>query len=324
MSPRIEMLAVTVGSLITLHAWQPKAPAVAPPMPPGVVFAALAGGANPAPQTVPIASGAVMQLTSALPPWLTVTVNNSGAQPTATVNVNLASAPAGLSHATIDFASADKRILKKLYALLMTVKPLPDDSAYQVEFRMTGIGGEMGSDQDCKANPNGFDLLHGIVTGREAVKPRENVSYHGTVGRVTSMDLCGTRGKKGPGDDELVWCAASLTGLAGMTVDLELYGESGRGGWLHAKPDGSWFVGTVQGQCETATMKDWQNEYPGGESGGSPDGQAIDESIGALPRLFDAASLRPRLTANSTFIPRGTNNGGNTSGWTMKVLAKLK
>jgi hypothetical protein len=77
MSPRIESLVVLIGSLAIAHAWQPK-PAVAPPMPPAVIFAALTGGANPAPQTVPIASGAVMQLTSALPSWLTVTVSNRG------------------------------------------------------------------------------------------------------------------------------------------------------------------------------------------------------------------------------------------------------
>src|SRR5580765_535186 len=110
MSSRIESLVVVIGSLITIHAWQPKAPAVAPPMPPAVIFAALAGGASPAPQTVPIASGAVMQLTSAPPSWLTVTVSNQGPQSTATVNVNLASAPAGISHASIDFTSADKKI----------------------------------------------------------------------------------------------------------------------------------------------------------------------------------------------------------------------
>ena len=291
-------------------------------MPPGVIFAALAGGANPAAQTVPIANGVAMQVTSALPSWLSVTVSNDGSRSTATVNVNLASAPAGISHATIDLSSADKKILKKLYAWLMTLAPLPDDSAYLVEFRTTGIGGEMGADPDCKANPNGYDLLMGILTGRESVRAGENVRYHGTLGRVTAMDLCGTKGKKGPGDDELVWCAASLTGLAGMKVELEVKAESGRGARLSAEPDGSWFTGSVQGACESTDMKDWEKDYPSGESGGAPGGQDIDESIGTLPRLF--ANGHARLTPNSTFVPRGVNNGGSTSGWTMKVLAKLK
>jgi hypothetical protein len=30
------------------------------------------------------------------------------------------------------------------------------------------------------------------------------------------------------------------------------------------------------------------------------------------------------LTPNTTFVRHGTNNGGNTSYWTTKVLAKLK
>src|SRR5947207_2240171 len=100
MNPRVESVVVILGSLVTIHAWQPKAPAMAPPMPPAVIFAALAGGANPAPQTVPIASGAAMQIASALPAWLTVTVSNQGPQSTATVAVNLANAPAGISHGT--------------------------------------------------------------------------------------------------------------------------------------------------------------------------------------------------------------------------------
>lgn len=320
MRPRFFSTSLILVSLAAVQASQPKPPS-GPPTPPAVIFAALAGGANPAPQTVAIASGAAMQVTGALPSWLTVAVNNQGSQTTATVTVNLANAPAGINHATIDFSSADKKILKKIYAWLMTLKALPDDSAYQVEFRTTGYGGEM-SGPDCKVNPNGFDVLQGIVAGREAVPSGDDVRYRGTLGRMTSMDLCGTKGKRGPGDDELVWCAASLVGVASMKVQLDVAGDAGRGARLSAEPDGSWFTGSVQGSCETADMKEWEKEYPGGESGGSPGGQDIDESTGALPRLF--ANGHARLTPNTTFIPRGTNNGGNTSGWTMKVLAKLK
>ena len=314
---------VTALASVPVNGRQPKAPA-APPLPPAVIFAALAGGANPAPQTVTIATAtsSPMQVTSVQPSWLTVTVTNQGSQATATVSANLQGVAAAVSHATIEFTSADRKLLRKLTAWLLTVKPLPDDSAYQVEFRMTGYAGDLSGYPDCAVNPQGFDVLQGIVTGRENVPAGEDVRYTGTLGRLTAIDLCGTKGKKGPGDDELVWCAASLVGVASMKVQLDVYGEAGRGGWLNAKPDGSWFTGSVQGACETADMTAWEKDYPGGESGGSPDGQAIDESTGALPRLFAAG--RARLVPG-TFVPHAPGGRpGPASGWTLNVIKKLK
>ena len=167
---------------------------------------------------------------------------------------------------------------RRLIVLLATLTPRADDAAYLVEFRYTGYTGLVEGYPNCQVNPLGFDVLKGVVTGREAVARGDDVEYHGTLGRMTSIDFCETRGKTSAGDDERVWCAAKLTGIASMKVQLDVYGEIGRGAWLKADPDGSWFTGSVKGTCESADMREWEQDYPGGDSGGSPSGQPIDES----------------------------------------------
>lgn len=299
-----------------------QTPPVAPPEPPGVVFGALAGGVNPAPQTITLANttGSPLQVTSSQPSWLSVTIANQAATATVAFSVDLTGVPAGVQHAVVDLASSNSKLLKKLYVWLAAVQPLPNDSAYQVEFRYVGYTGLAEGYPDCAVNPRGFDMLTGVIAGREAVAPGDDVQYRGALGRVTNIDICETRGKKGPGDDERVWCAARLTGVAGMNVELEVYGESGRGAWLKAEPDGSWFTAVVQGACERADMVEWEQEYPDGSTGGSPDGQPIAES--RLHPMFSGG--RARLVPG-LFPPQGpTGRFGQVDGWELNVLKKLK
>jgi hypothetical protein len=291
----------------------------------GFIFSGLAGGANPAPQTitVPNTAGAPVQVAASQPSWVTVTVETQGGRTSVTASVNSTGLPPGVTHIDFDLTSGSK-LVKKLYVLLALLKPLPNDSAYEVELRYTGYTGLVEGTPNCKVNPQGFDVMKGIVAGREAVGARGDVLYRGTLGRGTVIDFCETRGRRGSDDDERVWCSATLTGIASMDVELEVYGESGRGAFVKAEPDASWFTASVTGACESADMMAWEKDYPSGESGASPSGQAIDESVGAAPRLFDAAGLGARLVVGS-FPPRQLSGRfRRPDGWTLTVIRKIQ
>jgi hypothetical protein len=322
MNRYLTFLSLLLAALVTASV-AAQNPAPRPPDPPGTVFAGLVGGANPAAQTltvtVPGKPGSTLQVTSVQPSWLTVTVANQGSEAQVTLSVDLKGPAADLRRATVELKSSDATAaIKKIIVLLATLTPRADDAAYLVEFRYTGYTGLVEGYPNCQVNPLGFDVLKGVVTGREAVARGDDVEYHGTLGRMTSIDFCETRGKTRAGDDERVWCAAKLTGIASMKVQLDVYGEIGRGAWLKADPDGSWFTGSVKGTCESADMREWEQDYPGGDSGGSPSGQPIDESaVVGGPRLV-APNGRTGLVVG-TFPSRNPKGG-----WEMKVLAKLR
>ena len=135
----------------------------------------------------------------------------------------------------------------------MTVKLPPDDSAIR-SIRMTGIGGEMGADPTA-VNP--MDSMRFQHRDRPRERPGRRRRAVPAPGPMTAMDLCVRRAKRGPGDDELVWCRrAWWSGVHARGPDLQ--GEAGCGGRLSATPDGSWFTGSVQGLCETADMQAWR------------------------------------------------------------------
>jgi hypothetical protein len=331
-------LSLTIAALVSvgvasLSGRAQTGPAPAAPSVPGFIFSGLVAGANPAPQTiaVPNAAGAPVQATSSRPSVVTVTVKTQAGTTSVTATVNAAGLPPGVTVVDIDLTSGSK-LIQKLKAWLALVKPLPNDSAYQVELRYTGYTGLADAYPDCKVNPQGFDFMTGIVVGRETLSAREvamaeDVLYRGTLGRGTVIDYCESRGRRGPQDDERVWCAATLTGIASMDVELTVYGESDRGAFVKAEPvktgPAAWFSGSVSGTCDTADMNQWQREYPAGDSGGGPSGQAIDESVASgAPRLF--ASGRPRLVVG-TFAPqRPSGRSGRPDGWTLKVISKLQ
>jgi hypothetical protein len=73
----------------------------------------------------------------------------------------------------------------------------------------------------------------------------------------------------------------------------------------------------VIGDCDAADQAVWQNEFPDGGSGGSPDGAQIDVATTGTARLFMAG--RARLVVG-TFPPLDKKR----TAWTLKVIEKLK
>ena len=193
---------------------------------------------------------------------------------------------------------------------------------YEVELRFTGYSG-LATSQDCDslANLNGSDVLIGNVTGVETPGPADDITYTGTLKRVTAMDYCQTKGKTGPNDDEQVWCIASLTGTAVMNVEIEVYGEADRGAYVKADQGTGPARGAVQGTCEPRDMVDIQQDYPSGDSGGSPSGQPIDDAMatdgqGRHITFFAGGHAMLRV---GTYPPDPT-----VSSWTLKVIKKIR
>jgi hypothetical protein len=290
---------------------------------PGLAFSALVGGPNPAPQSVSIGNAApgtlTWQITSTQPGWLQVEPDSGAAPSSLTASVNVAGLPAGTYRADVPIASNDKVTPTKVLPVTLTVvQPAPGQAAYAVELTFVGYTGLVGG-PECKANPNGYDTMTGIVVGREDVGPDENVLYLGTLSRVTSVDFCADRGRRGPNDDERDMCAATLVGTAVMKVELTVYNEEDRGGYLNASHDGGPFTSAVTGTCEAQEQAQWRADYPGSSEGGggTPNGQPIDEARSGSVRLF--ANGRARLVVG-TFPPAGPEVGG----WTLTVIAKLR
>lgn len=290
---------------------------------PGLAFSALVGGPNPAPRNVSITNegtgGLTWQITSTQPGWLQISPAGGAAPASLTASVNVAGLPAGTYRAEVSIASNDRVTPTKVLPVTLTlVQPAPGQAAYAVELEFIGYTGLVGG-PDCKVNPNGYDTMTGILVGRESVSSDENVLYQGTLARVTAVDFCSDRGRRGPNDDERDMCATTLVGTATMKVELTVYGEEGRGGYLEAIHDGGPFTSTVMGSCEVQEQAQWRADYPGSSEGGggSPNGQPIDEARSGSVRLF--TNGRARLVVG-TFPPADPNVGG----WTLRVIAKLR
>jgi hypothetical protein len=154
---------------------------------------------------------------------------------------------------------------------------------YDVALSFTGISGHsVHTAAECTdpVNPAGYDSLVGTVTGDETPATDEDVVYSGLLRRSTKMDFCEL--KRGPAPDMPVHCRATLTGSAFMNVEIEVYGEAGRGAWLKATPGSGPVVDSVSGNCDPPEMAAILAAYPGGTpgdagGGGSPDGQPIVE-----------------------------------------------
>jgi hypothetical protein len=196
-------------------------------------------------------------------------------------------------------------------AALAVVRPDTITRKYDVQLAYTGYTG-LADSPDCVAmvNRQGYDSLVGTLTGLEDPdEPDGNVTYYGTMRRVVRIDYCQTWGP----DDQQEWCVATLTGAARMKVELEVYGEEGRGAWLKARPDSLRprpDSVRVSGSCPRADMDSIAATFPRGDSGGSPSGQPIDEPD--PPRFY--VDDMPRLRVG--FYPADPQQGG----WTLKVL----
>lgn len=159
--------------------------------------------------------------------------------------------------------------------------------SYDVELKFTGISGhhiEKAADCAAPVSATGYDLLVGTVTGDETSAPDDDVEYSGVLQRSTVMDFCELKGRRGPNDDERVDCAARLVGSAVMQVIITVYSDAGRGAWLEATPAPGATTSTVTGGCDPAEINQIRSDYPGSShaGGGSPNGQAIDDSSSKL------------------------------------------
>lgn len=165
---------------------------------------------------------------------------------------------------------------------------------YEVRLGWTGYSGTANSvDCDRLANPRGYDSLTGVLSGIEDTgRPGDGTVYRGTLRRHSRLDYCLSQGRRDDNDDEQMWCVVSLVGAAKMHVELEVYGEDGRGAWLKADADSAPPDSVrVGGTCRQALQRETHDEFPSGETAGSPDGQPIAEP---RPPLFFVSGM-PRL-----------------------------
>jgi hypothetical protein len=288
---------------------------------PGVAFYALVGGANPTPQSVGISNRASAALTwrlaSTPPAWLTVSPSSGAAPERLSFAASVAGLAPGIYRTTVVISSNDPLSPAKSVPVTLTVVAPPAGHAvYAVAFTFTGYTGLIDGFPDCAVNPKGTDTLVGIVTGREDAGRDEDVEYRGTLMRLTMVDFCETRGRRGPDDDERLWCAATLIGTATMNIELTVYGEADRGGYLKTRHDGGPSTSSVTGTCHERDQIAIERDYPGGNEGGgaTPNGQPIDEAT-TDPRLFSGG--RARLVVGS--FPPQTRDG-----WTLRVIEKLR
>lgn len=300
------------------------------PDPPAVLFSATVGGQNPAAQSVAIKNSGAGTLSwriagPATPtaPWLSVSPQNDSTPGNLSFAVNIAGKAAGAYLTTVGVAtSGPADSIRNVVVLLivsdsMALRALRQyEAEYEVELRFTGYSGLLDGYPDCAVNPRGIDMLVGRVVGIEPPDPDEDVEYSGILNRVTSVDYCETKGKDGPGDDERVWCAASLSGSATMRVQIKVYSEAERGAYVQADSGSRLTSHSVSGNCDAPEMTEIRNDYPSGDSGGSPSGQPI-EDVRSATKFFDGRFGRLRV---GTFPHDPTSKSG---GWTLRVLRKL-
>ena len=193
--------------------------------------------------------------------------------------------------------------------------PARAPAAYEVELRVKGYSGLMsGGWCDEHADTNGYDVMTGIVRGVETDEAGEDVTYRGTLTRKTKMDYCLV--KPAPTEDQVDYCLAHLGGTARMNVEIEVYGEEGRGAWVKADsaPGTPAAVETVTGNCTAADQAIMATEYPDGGSAGCPSGQPIAEN----PSTPMFANGKARLPAGAYYPARPPETA-----WSLKVIRKV-
>jgi len=163
---------------------------------------------------------------------------------------------------------------------------------YDVEFSVLGSL----LDRNCAAS--GTDVLVGTLVGFEPAPPDEPNEYFGTLTRFTFISHCGERTT--PSGNEVV-CNYNIRGQG--LVDVELTIEEGnRDGYLKYVNRASYGPrwpprpsaaesSVVNGTCDPADMAQMQNDYKGGSTAGSPDGQPIE--VPALPPSGYPATFAP-------------------------------
>lgn len=178
---------------------------------------------------------------------------------------------------------------------------------YTVEFRLTVV-----NDPNCPAA--GTDILTGKIVGFEPPLPDDDNEFVGRLTRTTRMTTCGVR-RDAAGLDH--HCSINYVGDGFADVIFTVY-EGQRGGYLQYLTDTtSWVTllpprpagpvrSVVTGTCDPAELVELQNEYDGGQTAGSPNGQPLE--VPGFP------PLSPRPTFPIVFPPKPP-----VSVWTLTV-----
>jgi hypothetical protein len=177
-------------------------------------------------------------------------------------------------------------------------------ATYAVELWTTGPFSEAG----CSS---GDDRLVGQLTGDEPATTTENVVYRGTLKRTTGVNFCHHR--RLPNDEDVA-CSISIAGSGSFDVELTVYPEDRRGGYLEVT-DAAIDSSRVSGTCDAVEMADLQNDYSTGDTAGSPNGQPIEDNYSRNSPFFanDIISL-----PIGVYPPMP-----NSRGWTFQVHTKL-
>jgi hypothetical protein len=173
---------------------------------------------------------------------------------------------------------------------------------YDVQLWTTGYTGlAKGPDCDKIANAASYDSLVGTVQGVEDTRGEFAPTYLGVLRRKTSMDYCLAL--------EEAWCVTTLIGTARMAVTIEIQEDPGAGAHVAADSTGPPDVVTVTGGCERGEQDQIRADYPSGESGGHPGGQAIEETARNAFAVNGVRRLRVGV-----FPPNATEGG-----WGLRV-----
>ena len=310
--------------------------------PPILVSSAPACANDPPPQVLSISNtgsgGLTWQIASTSPAGLTVSPTNGSAPSSVTVKP-----PAGLSvgvhRYTMTVTSNDPAAPSKPVEVIVVIWPCASGGApgapppgalpaiYEVELSAIGYSGDINAAPNCKVNVNGYDRLVGTLSGYEPTAPNVDAVYAGTLRRDTNVDYCMTKGKSRPGDDERIYCVASLTGNDATDVELRVYGDADRGAYLKATSSPAGVSSKhVNSQCDAQEINDIKNEYPASDDGGgmSPNGQPIADVNAVDPsgrKITFYASGLARLRVGTYPPDKRANPYG---GWTLRVIRKIR
>ena len=189
----------------------------------------------------------------------------------------------------------------------------PQRVSYDVELSTTGAA--MGKKDEC-SSAGGFDKLTGTLIGVEPAAAHEDNTYTGLLKRTTSFTFCSVASDpKTP--DVARHCSATVTGRAEAWFQLDVYAD-GRGSRLSALLDKPVKVDTsaVTGTCDPSEMAEWQRDYGGMTTAGSPAGQFLD--LLAFPRNGLPQTFAPRTRKSGVTGP----SEGDPVSWTIVVKAR--
>lgn len=320
---------------------------------PVVIFVGQMGAGAPGPQRMTIRStppaSASWSIPTTLPGWLAIAPAAGTGPGDVTLTVHIAGLSAGIYHVQLTVTSSPDSMNVEVFLVVMDagggvptppasvpIPPVPPPAPpgggppggptiirgfltparYLVEFTFIGYSGLVDGYPNCNVNPNGIDHMIGVLSGVEPLEPGGDVAYDGSMSRFTMVDFCQVKPVAGK-PDEVRWCSDTLVGGSTMRVEFEVSGQSGGGGYLKAKQEGTRSWRRVGGDCDAEVTNQIRRDYPGGSGGGggAPDGQHIVDGLGTGQLLSAQGIARLRVGD----YPADRKEGW----WSMRVLARI-